>query len=159
MSGIEDFLKALYGNPEAKKLMQEAKEPGSMAEAAAMYAEIAEKAGIDVSKETIQGLLEEKEKGQQAITAEADRAVKQSLDEKDLENVAGGANDGCADTHSPGEWCWFTDSCSVIISYYDDTPQQSGPAIEKEEEEENNFDCSTPQKNYDLTGCILSDAF
>ena len=32
--------------------------------------------------------------------------------------VAGGA-DGCADTYQDGEWCWFTDSCSLIISYYD----------------------------------------
>ena len=158
MSNIKDFLKTLHENPEAKKLIQEAKEPGSIAEAAGLYADIAEKTGISVSRETIQALLEEKEKLQQAITAEAENVVKEALDENDLETVAGGANPGCDDTHTDGEWCWFTDSCSYLITFYDGTSNQAMPITEekKEEQSETEFDCSVSQRNYDLTGCYLT---
>ena len=50
MGEIKDFLKALSENPEARKLMQEAKEPANAEEAAALYAEIAEKTGISVTE-------------------------------------------------------------------------------------------------------------
>ncbi len=26
----------------------------------------------------------------------------------------------CASTAHPGEWCWFSDACSLVINYYDD---------------------------------------
>ena len=48
-----------------------------------------------------------------------------SLEDGDLDKVAGGAD---GDTHpdmydssfSEGEWCWFSDSCSYVISDYSD---------------------------------------
>ena len=120
MSEIKDFLKALSENPEARKLMQEAKEPANAEEAAALYAEIAEKTGISVTEDAIRKLLEEKEKIQQAATAKAEGAVKESLDLKDLDAVAGGKDPRCEDSFIPGEWCWFSDSCSVIITSYSD---------------------------------------
>ena len=128
MSEVKDFLKALSGNPEAKKLMKEAKEPASLEEAAALYADIAEKTGISVTKETIQEFLAEKEKVQQAQSAKAESAVKEALSDEALETVAGGGdyekvNEECSSTYNPGEWCWFSDSCSVIISYYDGSGQ------------------------------------
>ena len=95
-----------------------AKEPANAEEAAALYADIAEKAGICVSTETIQEFLKNKESRQQEVTAKAEGLVKAALGEDDLESVAGGANEGCDDTHTDGEWCWFTDSCSYIITYY-----------------------------------------
>ncbi len=46
------------------------------------------------------------------------------MDETALESVAGGIEgekmDKCASTALPGEWCWFSDSCSLAINYYDD---------------------------------------
>ena len=53
---------ALRLNPEALEMMREAEEPASIEEAVELYASIAEKTGISVSKETICALLEQKEK-------------------------------------------------------------------------------------------------
>ena len=121
MSEVKDFLKALNENPKAKELIKAAKEPANAEEAAALYADIAEKAGIAVSKETIAAFLKGKEENQQQATAKAEGAVKAALNEDDLENVAGGGKDErCDSTFDRGEWCWFSDSCSYVISYYDD---------------------------------------
>ena len=87
-------MKALSGNPEARKMLKASREPANPEEAAALYAEIAEKNGISVTKETIRQLLEAKEKAQQTATAQAESAVKQTLDEDSLEGVAGGTNGG-----------------------------------------------------------------
>lgn len=120
MNEVRNFLKALNENPTAKELMKAAKEPANAEEAAALYADIAEKAGIAVSKETIAEFLKTKEKNQQQATAAAEGAVKAALSEDDLDNVAGGgANEQCASTYDEGEWCWFSDSCSYVVSYYD----------------------------------------
>ena len=46
--------------------------------------------------------------------------LKEALDEAALDNVAGGEKlDGCESTADSGEWCWFSDSCSLVINYYD----------------------------------------
>ena len=123
MSSIKDFVQALTTNPKAVELLKEAGEPANIEEAAVLYADVAEKAGISVSKETICALLEQKEKIQQELTAKAESAVKEALDENALESVAGGIEgekmDKCASTAIPGEWCWFSDACSLVINYYD----------------------------------------
>lgn len=120
MSDIYDSLKALSENEEAKKLFRAAKEPAGIEEAAELYADIAAKTGNSIPKDAILALLKEKEARQRAQSAKAEGAVKKALDEEALDAVAGGANPGCDDTHSPGEWCWFTDSCEFVISYYDE---------------------------------------
>ena len=120
MSEVRDFLEALSKNPEAKKLIREAKEPANVEEAAALYAEIAEKTGVSVTKETIQQILDKKQEIQKAQTAKAENAVKEALNDTALDNVAGGADGGCSSTAEPGEWCWFSDSCSVVINSYAD---------------------------------------
>ena len=128
MSEVKDFLKALNENPKAKELIKAAKEPANAEEAAALYADIAEKAGICVSKETIQEFLKNKESRQQEVTAKAEGLVKAALGEDDLESVAGGGQDErCSSTFDKGEWCWFSDSCSYVISYYDDIPDSTLP--------------------------------
>ena len=50
MNEVKDFLKALSENTMARELMKEAKEPANAEEAAELYAGIAEKAGISVTK-------------------------------------------------------------------------------------------------------------
>ena len=130
MSDIYDSLKALSKNEEAKKLFKEAKEPAGIEEAAGLYADIAAKTGFSISKDAIMEFLKENEASRQAQSAKAEGAVKEALDEEALEAVAGGGdyvkqNPGCDTTYDPGEWCWFSDSCSLVISYYSDTPGKS----------------------------------
>jgi hypothetical protein len=135
-------------------MMKAAKEPPNMEEAAAQYAEIAEKAGISVTKEAIQELLEEKEKVQQAATAKAESAVKEALDPEDLDQVAGGKDPRCADSFNRGEWCWFTDSCSYVINSYSD---QSYAKVTEEiiggEEWTVIDDCKLTQMGINMSSC------
>ena len=53
MSTVKDFLKELRESPKGMELLNAAKEPANAEEAAQLYADIAEKAGISVSQETI----------------------------------------------------------------------------------------------------------
>ena len=58
---------------------------------------------------------------QRMKTGRSDADVKTALDDNALEQVAGGGEDPrCSDTFSRGEWCWFADSCSYIITGYGD---------------------------------------
>lgn len=115
---IKEFLKTLTTDPKAIELLKASKEPADDKEAINQYAEIAKKLGLDVSLKDLEAFLNAKEKLQQKLTEKADSAVKEALDEKSLENVAGGINGECADTYTYGEWCWFTDACSVMINFY-----------------------------------------
>ena len=121
MGEINEFLKAIQQNADVKELLKNQPKPGSDEEAAEVYASIAEKLGFSVTKEDMLNGLKGLEKIQQEKTGESNADLKQALDEADLEQVAGGGEDPrCGDTFSPGEWCWFTDSCSFIIRGYDD---------------------------------------
>ena len=73
-------------------------------------------------KEYFTSFLQVKEKIQQEKAAKAEESMKTALDENDLEHVAGGTgkNAGCDSTYTEDEWCWFSDSCSLLISDYDD---------------------------------------
>ena len=155
MNDINNFVKAFSENPEARKMMSEAKEPANAAEAAELYAEIAEKAGISVTRETVQKLLEEKEKNQKAATAKAESAVKEALTLKDLDAVAGGVQDPtCGSSYSPGEWCWFSDSCSVVINYYNDHDITQTQIVHIDDYEWTLVDdCKSTQLGYNLSIC------
>ena len=142
MSEMKDFLKALSENTTARELIKAAKEPADIGEAAALYADIAEKAGIRVSEETIREFLKAKEASQQAQSADAEGTVKEALGEEALDAVAGGTeyekqNAACDTTYDKGEWCWFSDSCSIVISYYDDTASRDPFQPDVDEELEN----------------------
>ena len=126
----------------SEKLFKVAKEPASIEEAAELYADIAAKTGTSIPKDAILAFLKEKEVSQQAQSAKAEGAVKQALDEEALDAVAGGDggyvkhNTACDTTFDPGEWCWFSDSCSLVISYYDDgvgAPINTKPWTEDDE--------------------------
>ena len=73
MSEVKDFLKAISQNPKAMEMIRAAEEPADIEKAAVLYAEVAEKSGITVSKETIQSLLEGKERIQKENTEKACR--------------------------------------------------------------------------------------
>ena len=60
------------------------------------------------------------------LLEEAADTVREALDDEALDAVAGGTeyekqNAACDTTYDKGEWCWFSDSCSVVINYYDDS--------------------------------------
>ena len=120
MISFGKFMKTLVSDPKAKELLKGLKEPANVEEAAERYASIAHQIGMDVKKEDIASCLKKAEEAKQSVAAKAEEAVKKALGDSDLDAVAGGAATNCADTFAPGEWCFFTDSCSVVINYYDD---------------------------------------
>ena len=149
---VQKFLDMVRNDPKAKELVKALPAPKSDAEAVEGYVKLAKDLGFDLTFDEIKAGLKGMEQAQKA------QSEKVSLGDADLESVAGGANDGCDDTHTDGEWCWFTDSCSYLITFYDGTSNQAMPITEekKEEQSETEFDCSVSQRNYDLTGCYLT---
>ena len=131
MEKINAFLDAVRNNPEAKERMKAMPAPKNDREAAEGYAKVAGELGFDLTADEILASLKGMEQKQKA------QADKVALDAGDLDNVAGGANPGCDDTHSPGEWCWFTDSCSFVISYYDSAENTDPFKPDEDEELEN----------------------
>ena len=116
MEKIKVFMEAVKNDPAATEAVKALGAPKNDAEAVAGYFKVAEMLNFSITKEEIvEGfrnyMREQKSKSD-------DVAEKVALAETELDGVAGGA-DGCVDTYQDGEWCWFTDSCSLIISYYD----------------------------------------
>ena len=130
MEEVIRFLDALKENPEMQALLKDQPKPANDEEAAAVYACIAEKAGYSVTKEDIlraQQDLESRRKKQ--TEADTDR-MKVALEEDDLDQVAGGEGYYLCDStyRVDGEWCWFSDSCSAIVLYYDDDKKREADA-------------------------------
>lgn len=124
----EKFFDAIRNDPRAKELIKAMPAPKDDTEAAESYVRLAKELGYDLSfKEILQGLKSFEK-------AQKDKSDKVVLDAEDLENVSGGANPGCDDTHNQGEWCWFTDSCSYLITYYDDVKKPDGQTSSDDEE-------------------------
>ena len=117
---IGKLMEALQQNPKAQELAKNMKKPESDEEAAEAYAGLAKDLGFDLSADDLLKVLETKEQEQRFRTKNAALAVeKASLTEGDLELVAGGKNEYCDDTFTTGEWCWFNDSCSTLITVYE----------------------------------------
>ena len=129
MIKIKECLMALRKNPRLAELLKGAKEPENAEEAADQYASAAEKLGVSLSKEEVLTFLKDEEEQVRSKTEKAVDMVKLSAEQ--LDHVAGG--DGgyvkdhpeCDTTYSDHEWCWFSDNCSVIISYYDDSTKEN----------------------------------
>ena len=124
MEEVKQFLQEISTDPKAKGLMKGMKEPENVREAAAVYHEVAEKLGYQLTKNDIKTILAFMEKNQKEQTAKTECSVKQALDDSALDAVAGGGEnyDNCDSTAYEGEWCWFSDSCSLIINYYSNEP-------------------------------------
>ena len=116
MGDIKKFLKTLATDPKARELLK-GSSASTIEEIAKVYAGAAKELGFQVEKAELVKFLEAEEKYSKEKAAKAEQTVKEALNEDELETVAGG---GCADTFAPGEWCFFTDSCSVVINYYTD---------------------------------------
>ncbi len=129
MEEVIRFLNALKENPEMQALLKDQPKPANDEEAAAIYARIAEKAGYSVTKEDILRAQQDLESGRKKQTEADTGLVKAALDEADLDQVAGGELYECDSTYKvEGEWCWFSDSCSVIVLYYDDDKKREADA-------------------------------
>ena len=110
---MKDFLDKIKNDPEVKEMIKALPVPKNDEEALAGYQSVAKQLGFDLSKEDVIAALKALAEEQRAKTD------KISLDDEALEHVAGGAgNELCHDTFDEGEWCWFTDSCSYVITDY-----------------------------------------
>ena len=153
------FLKELQSSPKAKELTAGMKTPESEEETARVYTDLAKKLGYSLTAEEIQKAAKVLAEEQRSKTAKAiDSMEKTPLSEDALEAVAGGegdgnreaiGNSGCDSTHSPGEWCWFNDSCSYLIwdysdPYTEDELYQEGKGTQ-EDIQNLIYDSSTPE--------------
>ena len=140
MADIRGFFK----DPRVKEKLKGMREPGTVEEAAEQYSAIAQETGISVSREDLLSFLKAKEKTQMEKAAKAEESVKEALDEDALDAVAGGQKiSGCESTADIGEWCWFSDSCAVLIndySYYADVKSEASDDLFEDEEEEFDVD-------------------
>lgn len=127
MSQEKSFLKKIATDIKAKELLKGLKKTSSDEEAAEECVDIAQKLGFDISKEKFLNLFKIKEAIQKKKTEDAEAAVKEALSEGDVESVAGG-DSICYDTYLPGENCYFTDECNVVLLSYEEQPAINIPA-------------------------------
>ena len=127
MEKIKALMEAVKNDTKAMEMVKALGAPKNDEEAVAGYLKVAETLGFSITKEELyEGLkaIMAEQKAASDFTAE-----KISLEEAELEHVAGGTNGACSDTYTDGEWCWFTDSCSLIISYYSSENSGQQPQI------------------------------
>ena len=119
MSNFDTFMEAVKRDPRAKELVRGIKKPENDEEMAESYLSIAGALGFSLTKAEITEGLHTAMQEQKASSEKAAKAIEKArLDEDVLDQVAGGKNEGCDDTHTLGEWCWWTDSCFLIITDY-----------------------------------------
>ena len=129
MEEVTRFLDALKENPEMQAMLKGQPKPANDEEAAAVYARVAEKAGYSVTKEDILRAQRDLESRRKKQTETDTGLMKEALDEADLDQVAGGELYECDSTYRlEGEWCWFSDSCDVLVLFYDDEKKREADA-------------------------------
>ncbi len=124
MSEVKKFLEAVQNDPRAEELTKNISVPNDEEQEIALYVDLAKKMGFSVSREDLISYRQEIEKDFLARAKKAEASMEEDLNIKQLNMVAGGAKDGCSDTHKSGEWCWYNDSCQIAVRYYDDWPRQ-----------------------------------
>ena len=122
MDKFMKFLETVQNDPAAKEQLKDIQNPKSGLDVVEGYSKIAKALGYDLTKKDIAEGLQNFVKEQQARTAKAESEVEKAvLSEENLENIAGGKFEGiCASSYEPNEWCWFSDSCSVVINGYEE---------------------------------------
>ena len=128
MDKVKEFLELVKNDPKGKELAEKLGRPKNDTEAIDGYLRIAKELNFSLTEEELteglKNLMRERKTQSEKIT----------LDAEDLDNVAGGYHDPkCSDTYeTEGEWCWFTDSCTLFInnyyenSYYYEDPNNKG---------------------------------
>ena len=142
MDKIRKLLLDMKAHPRIKELISRLKTPENDEEAIEGYLSVAQALNMDVTKEELAESFAAATEAQKAKTEEAAERV--NLDAKDAESVAGGYKcEKCEDTYeTEGEWCWFTDSCSVLITdyeHYSYDPQGARDSFWDPQEGEENY--------------------
>ena len=127
MSQEKNFLKKITTDIKAKELLKGLKNTSSDEEAAEECVGIAQKLGFNISKDKFLLLFKLKERIQKRKTEKAEAELKESLDSASLDAVAGG-DEICYDTYTPGENCYFTDECNIVLLSYSEQPAVNIPA-------------------------------
>ena len=129
MNEVKELLEKLKKDPKAIELLKAAKEPATIEEAADLYVSIGNQLGINVTRAAVLAYLKGRQVLQQKLTENAEKSVKEALGDEALEAVAGGGELACESTYDHnGEWCWASDSCSLVINYYD-KPEGNSPYV------------------------------
>ena len=123
MSDAIEFLKSMQNDARAKEIVREMKTPENEKQAADAYVSLARAMGYNLNREEIVSAARELSRSQRAKTDTTMDKI--SLDDNDLDHVAGGAPGDeyeiCSTTFKEGEWCWWNDSCDLLITdYFDD---------------------------------------
>ena len=122
---MNNFLAQMKNDPRAKELLKALPAPKSEEEALAGYQSVAKQLGFDLSQNEIQAALKAMAQEQK------EKTDKDAMEDADLESVAGGGQDErCSSTFDRGEWCWFSDSCSYVISHYDDVSKNQDDYVD-----------------------------
>ena len=122
MDKVKQFLETVKKDPKARELIKKLKKPKDDQEAAEGYFEIAQALNCDITKEEIAEGLKGAE---QALKEKAAQVAEQvAVSDEELDQVAGGGDgegqvSSCDSSYSPGEWCWFSDSCAFLINDYE----------------------------------------
>ena len=114
---VKLFMGMIRKNEELQKEIQENIQGKEMDEVIRYYAGLADRLDFDVTEEDLRAALA----GEEKLRARTDAAIEQveelSLDE--LEAVAGGMHDKCANTYTDRENCILLDGCDMVIFPYD----------------------------------------
>ncbi len=164
MEEIKKFLLAISKDQKVKDMMKGSEEPKTMEEASELYYGIAQKLGCKFSKEELLETMKKVENAKKITAEKVKEKVKKALEEADLNVVAGGVctntvdadpiHSACQDTFNYGEWCWMSDSCSMVINDYSDAKgaYETDPSIDCNSEMMSVTDDSPYGSDYEIWG-------
>ena len=127
-----EILKEMSADPKARELFEGMEKPTSLDEMVAAYTQVADKLGYAVTAEDIKEAIEQEEARRRVKT---DKIVSdmESLEDEDLEGVAGGfyRYDNCRLSpervkiwnqcaSSFDGYCWSDDACEFNLNFYYD---------------------------------------
>lgn len=108
MENVRRFFEELIKTEEAKAIFDSLEKPENEEETICAYVKVAEKLGIELSKEEIMGYLSSK------------LASGEVNDEELSQLTGGGENSNCRKTFTNEENCWWNDGCDLVFFRYDE---------------------------------------
>lgn len=115
---VKAFLDSLKEKEELQRDIKKNMEGKGPDEVIKSYSELAKRLGQDVSEADLAAFFKEKA---EALKARTDAAIEkvEELSLDDLQAVAGGMHDKCANTYTDRENCYLLDGCDQVIFPYD----------------------------------------
>ena len=115
-----ELIETMLRDPKAGEWMKSKARPETQEEAVKIYAEIAEKLGLNLTAEDIGEYIRQAEQARKDHTEKAAGMV-QELSDEELDQVAGGKeNPSCKETYQDYENCWYADGCDNVFQIYDE---------------------------------------